>query len=181
MKQQGSVLLVSLMILLILTVAGLTVINSSSIEGKVTGQFIDHQVAFNAGEAALLAVEEWIEATALDLTAFTSRCTNGLCFNGSDPDAISTCDTHPSFPWKDTALWDDNTRVGTLPITLDGVVFNTRYLVEFRCYLPRESEGPDPDPASSNDWAQFFRISVLASGNVDTTRVMLQSTYKKNP
>ncbi len=181
MRQKGSVLLVSLMILLILTIAGLTVINSSSIEGKVTGQFMDHQVAFNVGEAALLAVENWVEATALDVTAFTSACTKGLCFNGSDPAVISTCDANPSFPWKDSVLWNDDARAGVLPVTLDGVVFNTRYLVEFRCYLPRESPGPDSDPANSNDWAQLFRISVLANGNVDTTQVMLQSTYKKNP
>ncbi|WP_263078358.1 PilX N-terminal domain-containing pilus assembly protein [Endozoicomonas sp. Mp262] len=180
MNQQGSVLLISLILLLILTIAGLAAINSATLEEKITGNYKDHQIAFHAGEAALLEAERYVENTALDLTTFTSSCNNGLCFSGANPENIGTCQSYTTAPWKDLGLWEDSGRVKEVSLTIEGVLIKARYIIEFRCYLPRETQGPDPDITNTHDWARFFRITTLAGGGSDKSRVMLQSTYKKN-
>ena len=180
MRQQGSALLVSLILLLILTVAGLAAINSSSLEEKVTGNFRDQQVAFHAGEAALLEAEQYVDETDFSMAEFTSACNHGLCFAGINPGEVSGCSANAVSPWRDEALWGDSSRVKALVLNLDGTLLNAWYIVEFRCYLPRENEGPDPDITDINEWSQFFRITVRANGGSQNTRVMLQTTYKKN-
>ncbi len=180
MKQQGSVLLISLVLLLVLTIAGLAVINSSSLEEKITGNYRDQKLAFHAAEAALLEAEQFVESTELILTDFTSSCNSGLCFSGSNPTDVGTCNSNTASPWKESSLWNSSGRTKEVLLDIEGVLVKGRYIVEFLCYLPREPNGPDPDITIPHEWSQFFRITALASGGSEKSKVMLQSSYKKN-
>ncbi|MGI9277493.1 MAG: pilus assembly PilX family protein [Endozoicomonas sp.] len=179
-RQQGSVLVVSLVFLLILTVAGLASIQMTSLEEKMTGNFRDEQLAFHAAEVAVLEAENYVAQTALPPENFSSDCTGGLCFNGSNSSDAGTCQANSVSPWEESEVWSDSGRTRTTAIDLDGISAQARYLVEFRCFVPKETAGPAPDPSRRSDWAQFFRITVLATGGSTNARVMLQTTYKKN-
>ena len=179
MRQQGSALLVSLVLLVMLTFTGLAAINSSSLEEKVTGNFRDLQTAFRVAEAGLLEAEQRVQETDVDLTEFTPACQQGLCFFGNIPEDVANCRAGSSTPWRDASLWQDADRTRELVISLNGEQFKANYIVEFRCYLPRDADDPDPDVANINDWSQFYRITVKAYGNKGSANVMLQTTYTK--
>ncbi|WP_422411178.1 MULTISPECIES: pilus assembly PilX family protein [unclassified Endozoicomonas] len=179
-SQQGSVLMVSLVLLLILTVAGITSIRMTSLEEKMTGNFRNEQLAFHSAEVAVLEAENYIANTVFSLSSFNSGCSNGLCFSGAEITDAGTCENGSDRPWEDESVWSSSSKHRMTVINLEGISAQAKYIVEFRCYLPKESDGPVPDPGSFTDWAQFYRITVLATGGSTDARVMLQTTYKKN-
>ncbi|MET4695134.1 pilus assembly PilX family protein [Endozoicomonas lisbonensis] len=179
-KEQGSVLLVSLVLLLILTIAGMASIRVTSLEEKMTGNYRNEQLAFHSAEVGVLEAESYVVNTLLNSSDFSPDCDNGLCFDGVNHSDPGTCSATSSSPWQEQALWSDAGRYRTTTIALDGVATQAKYIVEFRCYLPRETGGPEADPTVYDDWAEFYRITVLATGGSSDARVMLQTTYKKN-
>lgn len=180
MREKGSVLLISLVLLLIMTTAGVTVINSSSLEEKITGNYRDQQVAFHIAEATLLEAENYIANTHFDAENYTELCSQGLCFSGVKADDIVGCMADGVSPWQDSLLWSDSSRVRKVDLKLDGVFYNGWYIIEFRCYVAKDHGGINADVAKVNDWSQIFRITVKANGGFKSTRVILQSLYKKN-
>ena len=90
-KSQGSVLLVTLVLLLIMTVAGVTAIRMTSLEEKMSGNYLNQQMAFRAAEAALLEAENHIANTVFTLAEFKNDCDGGYCFGGSDASDTSSC------------------------------------------------------------------------------------------
>ena len=179
-KAQGSVLLVTLILLLIMTAAGLTAVRMSTLEHKVSGNYLDQQMAFHAAELALLEAESHIATTQIDLTDFDSGCSGGQCFSGSEADDISSCTPGSTTSWLNEVIWETSNFHRTATIVIDGIATRAKYIIEFRCYVARETEGPLPDITNPVDWALYFRITALATGGTDSARVMLQTTYKKN-
>lgn len=190
-KQQGSTLMVSLIMLLLLTIVGMAGMQMTSLEERMAGNFRNHALSFQAAEAALAEAERYVENTAFNLTnfqtgcsgnqCFKASCENGLCFNGTFP--VSTtpakeCVVGTAKPWESWALWADNskTRVAT---TLAGTSTTAKYIVEFRCFILRDSAFNSPDKTVLAQWSLAFRITALATGGTDDSQTMLQTTYKK--
>jgi|SRR5690554_3947735 len=78
--QRGSALLVSLILLLLLTIVGVSAMQMTSLEERMSGNYRDHQIAFQAAEAALVEAEAFIENTTLGLSNFAAACSGGNCF-----------------------------------------------------------------------------------------------------
>ncbi|MEE8428744.1 MAG: PilX N-terminal domain-containing pilus assembly protein [Gammaproteobacteria bacterium] len=60
-RQRGVVLVVSLMILLVMTVIGITATQSSSLEERMAGNARDHNLAFQAAESAIRDAENFLD------------------------------------------------------------------------------------------------------------------------
>lgn len=178
--ERGSILLVSLVMLLVITVAGLTAVKMATLEEKMSGNYQDQQMAFYAAEAALKEAENFIANNELALSNFGVNCDNGYCFAGSDIDDIGSCDPGVSEPWLMGTLWSASDRHRVTTVTISGISARAKYIIEFRCYIAKEASGPLPDPANRGDWARFYRITALATGGSGDSRVMLQSSYKKS-
>ena len=178
-KSRGSVLLVSLVLLLIMTVAGLTAIRISSLEETISGNYLDQQMAFQAAEAALLEAEHRIASTPVNLSGFSPDCSGGWCFSGEDINDLNACSSDEIF-WQDKEVWDSANRHQVVTIEIEGISARGKYIVEFLCYVAKDSHGPLPDPGNINEWAHYFRITALATGGTEHARVMLQTTFKKN-
>ncbi len=73
--QRGMVLVASMMILIIITLLGLSAMRSAGLEERMSGNQYDQNYVFEAAEAALREAEV---VAAAPLT-FTNACTNGLC------------------------------------------------------------------------------------------------------
>jgi type IV pilus assembly protein PilX len=192
MSQKGSVLLVSLIFLLLLTLVGVSSMNMTSLEEQMAGNFRDHDLAFQAAEAALLAGEEFVEDT-FDITqaytspacsgaiCYTSSGTAGLSFNGAltgPASPVANCDSGTTKEWEDSSIWSDSSKTRASSGQISGTVENARYIVEFRCFMPRDSVNLDPDPDVYAQWSPAFRITAVASGTSTDSTVMLQSIYK---
>lgn len=190
--QSGSVLIVSLIFLLLLTVVGVSAMNMTRLEERMAGNFRDHEMAFQAAEAALMDAEAYVEAN-FDIaqaitnpgctggTCYTDDCSNGLCFHGTFENTsspVTDCVAGTTREWEDSALWADDTKTRSLSSQIKGTVENARYIVEFRCFVPRDPSNPEPDFDVFAQWTPAFRITALASGASTDSQVMLQSIYK---
>ncbi|MGB1950272.1 MAG: pilus assembly PilX family protein [Marinobacter sp.] len=191
-SQKGSVLIVSLIFLLLLTIVGLSAMNMTSLEERMAGNFRDHDLAFQAAEAALLDAEEFVENT-FDITkAYTdsgcsgsacygSSCAGGLCFNGTFKNSstpVESCTAGTTKEWEDNSIWSDSSKTRSASDQVTGTVENARFIIEFRCFMPRDPANANPDPDIFAQWSPAFRITALASGSSTDSQVMLQSIYK---
>lgn len=191
-SHRGSVLIVSLVFLLLLTLVGISAMNMTNLEEKMTGNFRDHDLAFQAAEAALIEGEEFVEASfdirqgltnpaCTGTNCYTQNCSSGLCFHGTFENSstpVKDCNAGTTQEWEDNALWSDSSKTRLLTDQLVGTVQNARYIIEFRCFVPRDSTNSSPDSAVFAQWTPAFRITALASGASTDSQVMLQSTYK---
>ncbi|WP_299733713.1 PilX N-terminal domain-containing pilus assembly protein [uncultured Endozoicomonas sp.] len=177
---KGSVLLVSLIMLLVITVTGLTAVKMATLEEKMSGNYQDQQMAFFAAEAALKEAEKYIAESSLSLTGFNQACENGFCFSGVEINDVGGCVPGNSEPWEGDAIWSNSSNHRETIVTVSGISASAKYIIEFRCYIAKESEGPLPDPSDLGDWAMYYRITALATGGSSASRVMLQSSYKKS-
>lgn len=190
--EKGSVLIVSLIFLLLLTIVGVSSMNMTNLEERMAGNFRDHDLAFQAAEAALLDAEEFVENT-FDITqaytnpacsgtlCYTAACTGGLCFQGSfdsSSTTVASCTAGTTKEWENSAIWTDASKTRAASNQVAGTAEDARYIVEFRCFIPRDPTNSEPDLNVFAQWTPAFRITALASGSSTDSAVMLQTIYK---
>jgi len=180
-KQKGAALAVSLIILLIMTIIGLQGISSTTLEERMSRNYRDSQLSFQAAESALRDGEALVEATLFNMDDYSSTCANGLCFYSS-AEGECPAETPEPPPWWDSAnILNNSANHKVYSGTIADVIAQPRYIIEFRCYVQADPDAPAPSttPGSNSEWAEMYRITALGFGASDTSRTMLQSTYKK--
>lgn len=155
---RGAALIVSLIILLVMTVIGLTAMQGTVMEEKMAGNMRDKSIAFQAAEAALRHAEAVLSGTSLP--TFTNS--NGLyTYN------IST-------DWLDID-WSDSTQVATYSGgTLSGVAAAPTYIIkEINTPTTGSLEG------GGARVVEFYRITARAVGGTSGAVAMVQSIFKR--
>lgn len=177
-QQQGSALVFTMIFMGLMVVAALVSVQFSALEQRMSASYRGSQAAFIAAEATLLEAERCVKGQTAcnEVAGFDNTCSGGLCFNGTASGSIIACRVGNSEPWQDASLWTDTSR--TLEATTLTTGTSGRYIIEFRCYVPRVLFGVTPDPSNPGDWSRLYRITVLASVDNTNSQVMLQSTYK---
>ena len=193
--QRGAALIVTLVILVVMTLLGISAIDSSNLNLKIASSDKNRQVLFQAAEATLAIAEQVIENQAPDDTVlqdctsgssdcFDDTCANGLCFNGvysagdSQYDcSLSLANPPPEKFWRDSALnvWEDGAKHFTANV--NGLDEDPKYIIEFLCFVER-GDGSTFDASNPNNGAPLFRVTALAESADGRGRVMLQSTYR---
>jgi type IV pilus assembly protein PilX len=201
-KQSGAALVVALVVLAVVTVIGVSNIQSTTLEMRMAASLIDRAKAFALVEAALIYAEGELEGGGLvtidalyddcSLAAgcFNSDCDGGFC---ADVDYPSTSDrysctvapnsasTPRTIYWKRTDIWEDDSLHHQTPETAEFPV-PIKYIYEFLCYIDTSSGTPD-------EGKPLFRITAFLDAGVSEhhedsdipwrsrSPVMLQSTY----
>ncbi len=203
-NQKGVVLIVALVFLLILTVAGVSAIKLSTVEEKMTGNFSDRNIAFQAAEAALRDGENFVveqnfgDANFLqgctEAFCFNSGCENGLCFGGKYTPGdcevfVPDIDAGQLDIYQNQEVWLDPARHREATTDLDGPsvaeIQTAKYVVEFMCFVAKDPENPDPNRFDTGQqygplWEPFYRVTAIGYGRNPNTRVMLQSTFRRD-
>ncbi len=162
-KQKGAILVVSLILLVVMTLIGLSSMRATILEEKMAGNFRDSNVAFQAAEAALRDGEADIICNGCTrgspisgLDGFDASCTNGICGG-----------------WTST-VWTDSGKMGNAVNygTYSGVaalenVTAPNYLIEGKKCLA----------AGWASWKYCYQITATGYGlSADATSV-LQEVY----
>ncbi len=201
-RQSGTALIVSLIILAVVTLLGVTGMQSSNTELKLAASQRDRGVAFEAAEAALAIVEknladnppllDRLYSTCVGAGCFNKTCEGGLCFHGDylsdymeyecqvEKQNYAKGTTARKNFWEDSAIDIWNTEARHQTVEIDNLKTDVKYVVEFLCYVDRDKETVF-DPTDEDTWnngAPLFRITALAEGNGGRASVALQSTYK---
>lgn len=190
LKERGAVMITALMILLLMTVFGISTMDSNILEERMAGNMRDRNTAFQAAESALRAAEVWIQAqSAFDKVRDVTDPddTNPLWdMNTPDPDATN------SIPWWAEDEWNDpdpddnwwNQRA----VVLSGgdalpsgtgadeilIAEQPAYIVE---KLPPSTESLEA--AQSLDASDIYlQVTARGVGGSASTIVVLQSVYK---
>ncbi|MCP4284248.1 MAG: pilus assembly protein PilZ, partial [Gammaproteobacteria bacterium] len=102
-NQRGAIMITALMILLLMTVFGISTMDTNILEEKMAGNMRDRNTAFQSAESALRAAEAWLAAQANlpDIRDVTdSSDTSPLWdLNTADPDSDN------NIPW-----WEEDAR-----------------------------------------------------------------------
>lgn len=185
-SQAGISLVIVMIFLVILSVLGISAIQTSTLSSRVARNEADRNLAFQAAEAAIrdaqldvnnlqqnrlacVAGSGTCRAKRMnEFSQFDAACTDGRCC--TNPSTLVCATTPAILPvWEDTAKWIAGggsvvygrfTGAPALPV----VAAQPRYLLEpFRV-----------------DYGFVYRITAVGYGANDTTQVMLQSTVKAN-
>ena len=175
-RQHGVALITSLIFLVILTMLGLSVVNSTTAEEKMSRNTRDADVAFAAAEAALRDAELHITGAyqwpynGLKATDFDTACTNGLC----DSSVAATFSSINDLDfYSATGLGANSQTIGTFTGTAQVSGLRTgdqpRYMIEKVCTTLGSRQGFCTTPA--------FRITAKSRGRLPNTLVVLQEVY----
>jgi type IV pilus assembly protein PilX len=164
-RENGAVLIISLILLMIMTILAVTLSQSSTLQQRMAGNARDADAAFQASEAGLRAAEIALEAT----NAVQSCADHDQCFSnvkGSYPQAtIST---------GGGAWWAANAReygtVGTQDIT---------NVHDDPLYIVAEKDVVVDSLIQDSPKRMYYEVSTHASGNTDTAAAITQSVYGK--
>lgn len=153
--QHGAALIIGLIFLVLLTLIGVTAMQSTTLQEKMAGNMRERDRAFQGAESALRIAE--ISVMGQSPWAFTVSCASGLCAQGSAPD------------WSSYA-WDGSKDV-TISATIAGLASAPRYFAEYAGEVKR--------PGSSGGWVSAYRITTRSTGGNANTVVHLQETYRQ--
>jgi len=168
-RQSGIALFISLVLLLVLTIIGVSSVQITSLEVRMTRNEHDAMLAFQAAESALRDAEAQIE-TITTTTVFTDSGNSGLYNVAPLGDAEH---------WHASDAWDAANSVQAAT-TVDGVFSAPRYIIEHVASVLREDNAyqqEDPYAASASDRIEMFRITARGVGGSVNARVLLQSSY----
>ena len=163
-RQHGVALIMAMVFLMILTIIGVTVMSTTSLQEKMAGNVQDKHSAFQAAESALRAAESLVETWAAKPTDFVNN-TNGYYMPqpGSE------------LPWWESIDWTPNAGAArTSAATLDvrharshgaATPLRTRpsMLVSSRCHIAR-SESFISRLSATADRAPWTECPRVGSG-----------------
>lgn len=163
--QRGAVLIVSLVILLVMTLLGVTAMQGTTLEEKMAGNLRQRNIAFQSAESALRASEAFIESV-VTIGAFDG--TNGLFGrNDAPPDPVA------SATWTSGAL---SVAAPTIPgshasryfVQQVGTLVGVQGALNIGGYGGNRGRGD----------ITTFRLTARGTGTGDdTTSVLLRSYY----
>jgi len=173
-KQSGVVLFISLVMLLILTLLGVSSIQSTSLQLMMSRNARDAELAFQAAETAIIEAEAYIE-TLNNTGPFEATNTDGRY------DAVNNGTVNlAGFDWTNSAT---NARgFKTAATLLTGVADQPKYFIEFWRTVVSDEDRLNLDNIGQDTGAgrtQVFRVTAHGTGGTETAEVIIRTTYGK--
>lgn len=164
-RQRGLVLPVALLLLIIVTLAGVAAARVNVFEERMAGAARDRNQALQAAEAGLRAGERLL-------------ATGGLVFDGTGGLYQAPAPDQPLVWGSWTATnWASNGRA--YDATLTSVAGQPRYIIEELVTVAGAGGGSIGSGAPVSGAVTFYRITARAVGATDKSLVILQSTYRR--
>lgn len=178
--QSGIALITGLIFLVLLTIIGVTAMQTTMLEERMAGNLRDENLAFQAAEAALRAGESYLQGATLVLSLplkIRQVCINQRCLR------LRSGGRH----------WTSGPRLarGPIPARCRGVTTPPRYIIEdlsFRtqCTQPGFCQNiPLPKtPGGSQKFGAvqdvgLYRITARGTGGSNDTAIVLQSYFRR--
>lgn len=163
--EQGSALVIALVMLLVLTMMALAGMQTTSLQEKMAGNMRDKGLALQAAEAALREGEAFLQAAVLP----SFYGTDGL-YQPLNP-ASNYMPLWATIDWaSDSVSWEYEGQI-------KGVAVQPRYIIEELPPVPESGGSLAPDDPIPD--AGLYRVTARAVGGTDTAVVILQTIYKR--
>jgi type IV pilus assembly protein PilX len=175
-SQRGAILVTCLLLLLTLTIIGITTMQMTRLQERMAGNTRDMNLALQGSEAALRDGEAYLRRLTSAPTATSALPCNETEAEVCDPSGL------PDLGNQDKDWWDDN----ALELEADGDRADTerdatelaedpRFVIEALTYIPDSLTAGHEVPTGRD----FYRISGRSTGGTGDANVVLQSTFTK--
>ncbi len=164
--QSGVVLITTLVLLLVMTMIGLSGMQVTSLEEKMASNMRDVNLAFQAAESALRAGEEVVLQPTLP--SFDKDGTNGMYSTTSTENILDNLTV--------TALWAAANKAEFNAANFAGLAVNPNYIIE---EMIVSGGGGSSLDGSSFSTTGYYRITSRATGGTTTAVAVLQSVFKR--
>jgi type IV pilus assembly protein PilX len=169
-NQRGVALFISLVLLLVLTIIGVSAVQTTSLEERMARNTHDSVLAFEAAEVALRSGETFLRTNVNSTALFPVGGNNGLW---------KASDYGQTEHWQQANIWTGTNSVQLPNNSIAGVSKQPRYIIEWVASVQR-SDNPYLQGSSYSalfDRIEIFRVTARGIGGSPNARVMLQSTY----
>lgn len=163
-KQNGMVIILGIIFLLILTILGITAMSSTVVTEKMSQNLREVTTAFGASESALSDGEQWIQNQT------------------SPPSPVATCSTPPCNVWQldaagtvyqnTSSWWQSQAR--PFSTTIGNVSSQPRFVIEQFRFVPYDLS---PNSLSTGRGYYYYRVSSRGVGATTNSLILLQSIY----
>ncbi|MEE4301130.1 MAG: PilX N-terminal domain-containing pilus assembly protein [Pseudomonadales bacterium] len=168
-RQEGVALFIALVVLLIITVLGISGLQTTTLEERMAASARDRDIAFQSAEAALAEGELFVQALGVTDLATFDLDTDGLYRprGGNDDD------------WWETVDWVGDASLPTVADAIAGVAAQPRYIVEYKTRILAEDDTLNISNVGASVGAptDVFRITSFGTGGSARANVMLQASY----
>jgi len=168
-RERGAVLVVSLFLLVVLTLLGVTSMQGTTMETRIASNREDRATAFMAAEAALREGEQSVQALTSAPTPVDATCAAncdvwapGALFGDYDD-------------YLDPTLWADG-RIPAATAPLVGVASAPIYAIEFARFIPDNLNIGGGGQVSGR---YFYQVTARGEGQSATAQAVLQSALSK--
>lgn len=168
-KQSGVVLVIGLIMLLLLTLIGVTSSQSNSLEERMAGNMRDRNMAFHAAESALRAGEALVVTSTPTLSCPDAGANPPGFFMPRDVDCNGTIET--TNVWE-SINWVTQSRNYTNPLV--DLSANPQFIVEDMGVICVNIA----TPCLATDTRRNYRVTARATGSTTNAIVILQSTIQ---
>ncbi|MGS2723769.1 pilus assembly PilX family protein [Porticoccus sp. GXU_MW_L64] len=191
-KQGGAALIVCLVVLLVMSVIGVTSVSNSTIQQRMAFNLQQQQLAENAAEHALRAAESYIADTITSRPALQTFSQDGnrgrnffmLVLEGTQRD-------NPAAIWdfSDVSLWNTGSGIAVPGLTDDVTSQDPRYVIEYVGWSEESALGDNESGNSRQirvasqqnrpvNFRYRFRITAIGWGVDPNAYSILQTTYQ---
>lgn len=177
-KQQGAVLITSIVLMIVFTLLGVAAMRTNITDISIQGSIKNRSNALQCAEAALRAGEIWLDnlsGAAFPVTTTPSQAANQVW------DVNLTGLQNPEL--RDDSFWRDDTNTWAYGGALQdntrptvGCQNDARYFIESLGAISADSEGLDFSSQAKGRSA-MYRITAYSTGIDGNAAVVLQSTY----
>lgn len=170
--QKGAALIISLLILLVMTLIGITAVSTTSLEEKMAGNTRDLNLAFQAAESGLRDGDGDVLGLLTPPVA-VSNCASNCGNTFFDTTAIPDFLTLTEAQW---VAW--GRQYGTAIIDITGVAEDPLYILEERGFV-EDGLKVGTLVSSAVTGTNLYRATSRGRGASVNTEVIVQSTYAK--
>lgn len=164
-RQQGAVMVVSLILLLVMTILALGASQSTRLQERMAGNQRDMEIALQSAEASLRAG---------DLLLATTEPNRCAAAGGSACDSYERNNLPVNMIRNDDSWWNTWGRDYTLSM---GVKDTPEFVIEYvEKVEDTQSTGVMGIP---NMTREFYRVTARSSGMTDSAQAVLQSTHTR--
>jgi type IV pilus assembly protein PilX len=181
--QQGTVLIVALVFLVMLTLLGLAAMGSNRLQQRETASLAEQTLAFQAAEAGATEGERWIESqSAPPYPGCSPSCDDPAeIWNASPEPEISFLNLRNARWWEAQGrqyghVYEHGRPVTPIPgHTISGVAQAPQYVIEHLGRDPTASLVPGPPTYTL--W--YYRVTARGTGARPDPPAMVQTIYTK--
>jgi type IV pilus assembly protein PilX len=175
-SSRGAALITALMILLVLTIIGISALRTSSLQETIVGNLRDQDLAFQAAESAIIDAEDKLD-----------KFINPPQANSSGTKGIYTRDSSTvgglNYNWANsaanTSIWDNDvaTEFGVKNTKeISEVNADPMYVIQEEIFAPNDL---DPETRAQGLGRFTYKITSRGEGKADTTVTLVQETFAK--